>query len=128
MSDDNVHLLQKYKILPEFDVISQTSLKDFMETYQSVANSSDDIKELAKISKLLSDDNKDIPGYEKSDSTSNTVAGDPELNKLAYAIIEFMMKKTTNPDDWAYLLTYIINKLNLEVGDSTSDEDYDDPE
>jgi len=30
-----------------------------------------------------------------------------------------MMKKTTDPDDWAYLLTYIINKLNLELGDST---------
>jgi len=53
MSDDNVHLLQKYGILPEFDVVSQTSLKDFMDTYQTVANSSDDIKELAKISKLL---------------------------------------------------------------------------
>jgi hypothetical protein len=119
MSDDNVHLLQKYGILPEFDVVSQTSLKDFMDTYQTVANSSDDIKELAKISKLLSSDGVDIPGYETNNTISAEQTDDPELNKLAYAIIEFMMKKTTDPDDWAYLLTYIINKLNLELGDST---------
>jgi hypothetical protein len=119
MSDDNKHLLQKYKILPEFDIISQTSLSDFMSTYDKVVNTSDDIKELATISKLLSSNETDIPGYPNQVDVKN----DPELNKVAYAIIEFMMQKTTDPSDWAYLLTYIINKLNLEIGDEDSEDD-----
>lgn len=123
MGEDNKkHLLQTHGILPEFDIVSQTSLKDFMSTYQSVANTSDDIKELAKISNLLSVSEKDIPGY--LSSTGNKHDSDnPELNKVAYAIIEFMMKKTTDPSDWAYLLTYIIEKLNLEIGDDSEDID-----
>ncbi len=119
MSDDNKHLLQKYKILPEFDIISQTSLSDFMSTYDKVVNTSDDIKDLATISKLLTSNESDIPGYDDSTRT----ADDPELNKVAYAIIEFMMQKSTDPADWAYLLTYVINKLNLEIGDDDSEDD-----
>jgi hypothetical protein len=119
MSDDNKHLLQKYKILPEFDIISQTSLSDFMSTYDKVVNTSDDIKDLATISKLLTSNETEIPGYADQPQSKD----DPELNKVAYAIIEFMMQKTTDPGDWAYLLTYVINKLNLEIGDGDSDED-----
>jgi hypothetical protein len=115
MSEEQRHLLQKHKILPEFDIVSQTSLKDFMNTYQNVANTSDDIKELGKISKLLSADNHEIPGYENDVKLNNN--DNPELNKTAYAIIEFMMKKTTDQNDWAYILMYIIGKLNLELSD-----------
>ena len=52
MNEKEKHLLQICGILPEFDIISQTSLKEFMETYETVANTSDDIKQLGKISKL----------------------------------------------------------------------------
>ena len=33
------------------------------------------------------------------------------------------MKKTQDPSDWAYILTYVINKLGLEFNDA--DEDID---
>jgi hypothetical protein len=34
--------------------------------------------------------------------------------------MEFIMKKTQEPSDWAYIITYVINKLGLEFAD---DED-----
>jgi hypothetical protein len=86
-----------------------------------VVNTSDDIKELANVSKILNATETDIPGY--IDSQTVNATDNPELNKLAYAIIEFMMQKATDPKDWAYLLTYIIHKLNLEIGESDSDHD-----
>lgn len=115
MDEKEKHLLQVCGILPEFDIISQTSLKDFMDTYESVANTSDDIRELGKISKLLSKNENEIPGY--GSDYENVNKDNPELNKTAYAIIEFLMKKTTDPTDWSYILMYIIDKLNLELGD-----------
>lgn len=120
MSSNKNHLLQKHGILLEFDIISHTTLNDFMDVYKSVAESSDDVKELAKISKLLSSGEQEIPGY-KDFNSGKSSSDNPELNKLAYAIIEFMMKKTTDPSDWAYLLNYIINKLNLEMEDTSDD-------
>ena len=108
-------------ILPEFDIISQTSLKDFMDTYESVANTSDDIQELGKISKLLSKNENEIP---YTTDYENVNKDNPQTNKTAYAIIEFLMKKTTDPDDWSYILMYIIDKLNLELGDP-DDSDID---
>ena len=33
------------------------------------------------------------------------------------------MKKTTDPADWAYILMYIIGKLNLEIEDSDESDD-----
>lgn len=116
MKDNEKHLLQIHGILPEFDIISQTTLKDFMDTYESVANTSDNVNELSKISNLLTKNETEIPGYGhnlKSEHQDN-----PELNKVAYAIIEFMMKKTSDPVDWSYLLMYIMSKLNLELDDS----------
>ena len=60
---DSQHLLQKYGVLIEFDIINVTSLEDFMKTYDEIANSSDDISELKKVSKLLSKSEKDIPYF-----------------------------------------------------------------
>jgi hypothetical protein len=116
MKDNEKHLLQIHGILPEFDIISQTTLKDFMDTYESVANTSDNVNELSKISNLLTKNETEIPGY--GDNLKSEHQDNPELNKVAYAIIEFMMKKTSDPTDWSYLLMYIMSKLNLELDDS----------
>ena len=113
------HLLQKYKVLVEFDIINVTSLESFMKTYEKIANSSDDIKELKEVSKLLTKKHEDIPGFiikKGKDGKDN-----PELNKIGYALIEFIMKKTQDPSDWAYILTYVIDKLGLEFDDDKED-------
>ena len=47
------HILQQLGVLIEFDIISSTSLEEFMETYKEIAESSDDISELNKVSSLL---------------------------------------------------------------------------
>ena len=60
---DSQHLLQKYGVLIEFDIINVTSLEDFIKTYDEIANSSDDISELKKVSKLLTKSEKEIPGF-----------------------------------------------------------------
>ena len=116
-TDENKqHLLQKYGVLVEFDIINVTSLESFMKTYEKIANSSDDISELKEVSKLLSKKEKDIPGFIIS-SKSKSADDNPELNKIGYALIEFIMKKTQDPSDWAYILTYVINKLGLEFNE-----------
>lgn len=112
---DKLHLLQKHKVLTEFDIVSVTSLEDFMETYDKIANTSDDIGELYEVSKLLSKNTTDIPGFiYKGEAIKNS---DPELDHLVYALIEFIMKKTDKPKDWAYILTNVINKMGLEMND-----------
>jgi hypothetical protein len=42
------HILQQTGVLIEFDIISSTSLEEFMETYHEIADSSDDISDLKK--------------------------------------------------------------------------------
>jgi hypothetical protein len=124
MEDNNEgreHLLQKYKVLIEFDIVNITTLEEFMETYEKVANSSDDIKELIEVSDMLSK-RTDIPGWITDNNYDNLKKTNPELDKLGYAIIEFMMKKTTSSSDWAYVLTYVINKLGLEFDDEDTEE------
>ena len=122
-SDENKqHLLQKYGVLMEFDIINVTSLESFMKTYEKIANTSDDISELKEVSKLLSKKEKDIPGFIIQGS-SKSQEDNPELNKIGYALIEFIMKKTQDPSDWAYILTYVINKLGLEFNDADEDEE-----
>lgn len=124
MEDNNEgreHLLQKYKVLIEFDIVNITTLEEFMETYEKVANSSDDIKDLIEVSDMLSK-RTDIPGWITDNNYDNLKKSNPELDKLGYAIIEFMMKKTTSSSDWAYVLTYVINKLGLEFGDEDTEE------
>ena len=122
-SDENKqHLLQKYGVLVEFDIINVTSLESFMKTYEKIANTSDDISELKEVSKLLSKKEKDIPGFIIQGS-SKSKDDNPELNKIGYALIEFIMKKTQDPSDWAYILTYVINKLGLEFNDADEDKD-----
>ena len=124
MEDNNEgreHLLQKYKVLIEFDIVNITTLEEFMETYEKVANSSDDIKDLIEVSDMLSK-RTDIPGWITDNNYDNFKKSNPELDKLGYAIIEFMMKKTTSSSDWAYVLTYVINKLGLEFGDEDTEE------
>ena len=32
-------------------------------------------------------------------------------------MIEFIMKKTTDPNDWTYILNFIITKMGLEFGE-----------
>lgn len=119
-SFEQEHLLQKYGILMEFDVINSTSLEDFMDTYEKIANTSDDISELSKVSDLLNRQTE-IPGFvmRASDMESN-----PELDKFAYVLIEFLMKKTMEPSDWAYVVTVVIDKLGLEFDDGSSDDGY----
>lgn len=120
--ENKQHLLQKYGVLVEFDIINVTSLETFMDTYEKIANSSDDISELKNVSKLLSTKQKDIPGFIiKHDSEKRE--DNPELNKIGYALIEFLMKKSQDPADWAYVLTYVINKLGLEFDDKDDDDD-----
>ena len=120
-SSKKQHLLQKHGILSEFDIISVTSLESFMNTYDKIANSSDDISELANVSKLLTKNKSEIPGFIIKNSKTNT-DDNPELNKIAYALIEFIMKKTQDPSDWAYILTFVINKLGLDFGDEDLEE------
>ena len=118
---DNVeHLLQKHGVLVEFDIISTTSLESFIQTYNKIANSSDDISELSEVSKLLHKKHSDIPGFIiKGEKQKNAR---PELDQIAYALIEFIMKKTQDPSDWAYILTYAINKMGLEFDDDEFDD------
>ena len=59
-SNKKEHLLQSHGILTEFDIISVTSLESFMDTYDKIANSSDDISELANVSKLLTKNKDEI--------------------------------------------------------------------
>jgi len=121
-SFEQEHLLQKYGILTEFDVINSTSLEDFMDTYEKIANTSDDISELSKVSELL-DKQTEIPGF-IGNKTGEQVSN-PELDKFAYVMIEFLMKKTMEPSDWAYIVTMIIEKLGLEFDDDTSTDETD---
>ena len=123
INDNTEHLLQKHGVLVEFDIISITSLETFMETYDKIANSPDDISELESVSKLLTKSHKDIPGFIIKNSGEKDESN-PELNKIAYALIEFIMKKTQDPSEWAYILTYVINKMGLEF-DETEDDDTD---
>jgi|TARA_Y100000287_G_C14179003_1_gene333899 hypothetical protein len=120
---DSQHLLQKYGVLIEFDIINVTSLEDFIKTYDEIANSSDDISELKKVSKLLTKSEKEIPGFIIKNKESDSKSDNPELNKIGYALIEFIMKKTQDPSDWAYIITYVIDKLGLEFSDSEDDKD-----
>jgi len=118
--DDKEHLLQRHGVLPEFEIISVTSLEDFMSTYNKVANSPDDIGKMVEVSDLLSKNTGDIPGFVIKGDRPNRPTN-PELDKVSYALIEFIMKKTTDPQDWAYILTNVINKMGLEFDDDEED-------
>lgn len=114
--DTSEHLLQKHGVLVEFDIISSTSLEDFMKTYERVVNTPDDINQLAKVSDLLQKDKVEVPGF-IIPNQARSAAHNPELDKIAFTLIEFIMKKTVDPHDWAYILTYVIDKLGLEFDD-----------
>ena len=47
----------------------------------------------------------------------------PSLDKVSYAMIEFIMKKTTDPNDWTYILNFIITKMGLEFGEDGEDDE-----
>lgn len=116
----DTHLLQKLGVLVEFDIISSTSLEDFMETYREIAESSDDISELNKVSSLLSKkDNVNIPGFTKP--TPGPLK-DPGLDKLGAALLEFILKKTQDPNDWSYLINFMVDKLGLEFEDDDEED------
>ena len=119
------HILQQMGVLIEFDIISSTSLEEFMETYRAIAESSDDISELNKVSSLLNKkEYSKIPGF-----TAPTPAPlgkrDPSLDKLAVALIEFIVKKTQDPDDWTYIINYMVEKLGLEFEDDDEGDEAD---
>ena len=117
------HILQQMGILVEFDIISSTSLEDFMDTYREIAESSDEISELNKVSSLLKKkDNAKIPGF-TSPTPGPTGKKDPALDKLSVALIEFILKKTQNPDDWTYIINYMVDKLGLEFEEEDDDID-----
>jgi len=119
------HILQQTGVLIEFDIISSTSLEEFMETYHEIADSSDDISDLNKVSSLLTKkDQSKIPGF--TNPTPGPQRGvNPSLDKLAVALMEFILKKTQDPEDWGYIINYMVTKLGLEFEDE--DEDEDDP-
>ena len=110
-------------VLIEFDIISSTSLEEFMETYREIADSSDDISDLNKVSSLLSKkDQSKIPGF-VNPTPGPHGEGDPTLDKLAVALMEFIIKKTQDPEDWGYIINYMITKLGLEFEDEDDDPD-----
>ena len=118
------HILQQLGVLIEFDIISSTSLEDFMETYKEIAESSDDISDLNKVSSLLSKkEHSKIPGF--TNPTPGPRGKDPALDKLAVALIEFILKKTQNPEDWGYIINYMVTKLGLEFEDDDEEDDGD---
>ena len=123
INEKREHLLQKYEVLPEFEIISVTSLEDFMETYNKVANSSDDITKISEVSGLLKKNKDEIPGFVFKGGESIHNVKNPELDKVVYALIEFIMKKTTEPAEWAYILTNTINKMGLELNDSDEEDE-----
>jgi hypothetical protein len=41
--------------------------------------------------------------------------------------MEFILKKTQDPEDWGYIINYMVTKLGLEFEDEDEDEDMDDP-
>ena len=117
---DKLQMLQKHKVLTEFDIVSVTSLEEFMDTYDKIANTSDDIGDLYEVSKLLNKNTTDIPGFIiKGENKENS----NELNNIVYALIEFIMKKTDKDEDWAYILTNVINKMGLELNDQDESDD-----
>lgn len=122
INKEREHLLQKYGILPEFEIISVTSLEDFMEMYSKVANSSDDITKISEVSNILKKKSDEIPGFVFKSNSKNLTKKNPELDRVVYALIEFIMKKTTEPTDWAYILTNTINKMGLELSDANEEE------
>jgi hypothetical protein len=116
------HILQQMGVLIEFDIISSTSLEDFMETYREIANSSDDISDLSKVSSLLNKkEQTKIPGF--TSPTPGPQKSDPSLDKLAVALMEFILKKTQDPHEWGYIINYMIAKLGLEFEEDDEDED-----
>ena len=116
------HILQQMGVLIEFDIISSTSLEDFMETYREIANSSDDISDLSKVSSLLNKkEHTKIPGF--TSPTPGPQKTDPSLDKLAVALMEFILKKTQDPHEWGYIINYMIAKLGLEFEEDDEDED-----
>ncbi len=117
------HILQQLGVLIEFDIISSTSLEEFMETYKEIAESSDDISQLNKVSSLLNkkEYNK-IPGF-TNPTPGPTGKKDPSLDKLAVALIEFIIKKTQDPEDWTYIINYMVEKLGLEFEDDEGTEE-----
>ena len=122
INKEREHLLQKYGVLPEFEIISVTSLEEFMDMYNKVANSSDDITKISEVSSLLKKKTEDIPGFVFKGNSANN-KHNPELDKVVYALIEFIMKKTTEPSDWAYIITNVISKMGVELNDEGEDED-----
>lgn len=116
------HILQQMGVLIEFDIISSTSLEEFMETYREIADSSDDISDLKKVSSLLKKkDQSNIPGF-MNPTPGPKSTNDPSLDKLAVALIEFILKKTQEPEDWGYIINYMITKLGLEFDDENDDD------
>jgi hypothetical protein len=119
------HILQQMGVLIEFDIISSTSLEEFMETYRAIAESSDDISELNKVSSLLNKkEYSKIPGF-TAPTPGPLGKRDPSLDKLAVALIEFIVKKTQDPDDWTYIINYMVEKLGLEFEDDDEGDEAD---
>jgi len=119
------HILQQMGVLIEFDIISSTSLEEFMETYRAIAESSDDISELNKVSSLLNKkEYSKIPGFTVP-TPGPLGKRDPSLDKLAVALIEFIVKKTQDPDDWTYIINYMVEKLGLEFEDDDEGDEAD---
>ena len=84
--------------------------------------SSDDISELNKVSSLLNKkEHTKIPGF-TSPTPGPMSKKDPSLDKLAVALIEFIIKKTQDPEDWTYIINTMVEKLGLEFEDDDEAE------
>ena len=87
-----------------------------------LADVDNDISELNKVSSLLNKkDNTKIPGF-TNPTPGPSGKKDPSLDKLSVALIEFILKKTQDPEDWTYIINYMVEKLGLEFED---DDDAD---
>ena len=47
---------------------------------------------------------------------------DPGLDKLGAALLEFILKKTQDPNDWSYLINFMVEKLGLEFEDDDEED------
>ena len=115
---ESQHLLTKYGILVSFDVVSITDLNTFMDLYNKVANTDDNISEMSVINKLLTNKVDDIPGLIPSETDAGTLEPvSKEIDHISTQIINYMKKKTKDPDAWREILEVVIERLEIDVDD-----------
>ena len=103
---------------------NDTSLGFAIDWIKTIAKNYDhvDVVTLKKVSNLLGKkDNIKIPGFTQTTPGPKELKSNPALDKLSAALLEFILKKTQNPDDWSYIINYMVEKLGLEFEDEDED-------